>query len=69
MSTRDTIPSGERKGLSYDDVHEAVDEHGSMRAAARELDVTRTTIRDWCIRHEIEVPSIGRVPEPCPSNQ
>jgi len=68
MPNPDTIPSGQRKGLTEDEVRDAVKERGSMRGAADELDVTRTTIRDWCIRHDIEVPSIGGVPEPCPSD-
>jgi len=62
-------PSGERKGLTPDDYRAAVQEHGSMQAAARALDVSRPTVRDMCVRHDIEVPSIGRVPEQIPSRQ
>jgi len=58
---------GGRVGYDADDYREAIEEHGTIRSAARELGVSRTTVREMCVRHEIEVKSLGGVPEPLPS--
>jgi hypothetical protein len=60
---------GQRKGFSPDDYREAVQKRGSLRGAAHELGVDRKTVRDQCIRHEIEVPSINGVPDLLPSEK
>lgn len=55
--------SGGRKGYSPVDYREAVEQEGSISGAARHLGVSKTTVRDQCIRHEITVSSLGHVPE------
>jgi hypothetical protein len=60
---------GQRKGLSVEEYRNAVMDRGSIRGASLELGVDRKTVRDQCIRHEIEVPSLGGVPEPLPSQE
>lgn len=59
----DSGPSGGgRKGYTPDDYAEAVEKAGSISGAARILDVDKSTVREQCIRHEINVPTIGDVP-------
>jgi integrase len=53
---------GGRRGLSPQQYRKAVQETGSISGAARHLEVSKTTVREQCIRHEIEVPTIGGVP-------
>lgn len=53
---------GGRKGYTADDYRRAVEKARTMAGAARLLDVNDKTVREQCIRHEIEVPSIGGVP-------
>jgi len=67
MTDKPTV--GQRKGFSPDDYREAVQKRESLRGAANELGVDRKTVRDQCIRHGIEVPSIGGVPDLLPSEQ
>lgn len=54
---------GESKGLSEEDYREAVKEEGSIKGAAEMLGVTRTSVREQCVRYNIYVPSIKGVPE------
>lgn len=53
---------GGRRGFDAEDYRKAIDEEGSIAGAARRLDVNESTVREQCIRHEIEVPSVGGVP-------
>ncbi len=53
---------GGRRGFSPDDYRRAVEKEGSIAGAARRLDVNESTVREQCIRHEIEVPTIGGIP-------
>lgn len=53
---------GGRKGLTEEDYREAVEEAGTMAGAGRILDVDEKTVREQCVRHEIEVASLGGVP-------
>lgn len=55
---------GQRKGLDANDYRRAVQKYGSMRAAAKKLDVSRPTVREMCVRHDIYVRSIDGVPKP-----
>lgn len=55
------------KGYGEEDYREAVDKRGSMKGAADELGVTRPTVREMCVRYNIFVPSIDKVPDPLPS--
>jgi ribosomal protein S14 len=59
-----TTQSHGRKGYTAEDYREAVAKTGSMKGAARELGVTRQTVREQCRIHEIHVPSVGGVPVP-----
>lgn len=54
---------GQSKGFTEKDYREAVKEEGSIKGAAESLGVTRTTVREQCVRHEIVVPTLGGVPE------
>jgi hypothetical protein len=54
---------GQAKGLSEEDYREAVKNEGSIKGAAEALGVTRTTVREQCVRYDIHVPSLGGVPE------
>ncbi len=54
---------GQAKGLSEEDYREAVQDQGSIKGAAEELGVTRTTVREQCVRYDIHVPSLGGVPK------
>ncbi|MFB6273980.1 MAG: hypothetical protein ABEL51_13905 [Salinibacter sp.] len=54
---------GEAKGLTEADYREAVREEGSILGASETLGVARTTVREQCKRYEIEVPTLGGVPE------
>lgn len=56
--------NGARQGYDADDYRRAVQKHGSMRAAAKDLEVSRPTVRRMCVRHNIYVRSIDGVPEP-----
>jgi len=60
---------GQRKGYSPSDYREAVDKRGSIKGAADELGVDRKTVRSQCVRHGIEVGSLGGVPDPLPSEE
>lgn len=53
----------QRKGHTPEDYRQAAEEGGSIRAVARILDVSRTTAREQCARHDIELESIDGVPE------
>lgn len=50
------------RGLSKEEVHDTLQEEGSVLGAARALDVTRQAIYDWMERHEWENPQTGKVP-------
>jgi hypothetical protein len=54
---------GQAKGLGEEDYREAVQDEGSIKGAAEALGVTRTTVREQCVRYDIHVPSLGGVPE------
>ena len=54
---------GQAKGLGEEDYREAVQDQGSIKGAAEELGVTRTTVREQCVRYDIHVPSLGGVPK------
>jgi len=60
---------GQRKGYSPSDYREAVEKRGSIKGAADELGVDRKTVRSQCVRHGIEVESLGDVPDPLPSEE
>ena len=59
---------GQSKGLTPEDYLGAIEKRGSIRGAAMELNVDRKTVRDACRRHDIEVPTLGGIPEPLPSD-
>lgn len=54
---------GKKAGYGEEDYRAAIEKTGSMLGAAQELGVSRSTVREQCIRHDIHVPSIGGVPE------
>jgi len=55
--------AGQHKGYGEDDYASAIQESGSLAGAARILDVHSSTVREMAKIHEIEVASIGGVPE------
>lgn len=55
------------KGYGEEDYREAIEKRESMNGAAKELGVTRPTVREMCVRYNIFVPSINKVPDPLPS--
>jgi hypothetical protein len=55
--------AGQTKGLRPRDYRRAIAEAGTLSGAARILDVSRTSVREAAIRHDIPVESIGGVPE------
>ena len=54
---------GYQKDLDPSDYHEAIGEEGSLQGAAQRLGVHRSTVRYMAAHHDIEVPSMGGVPE------
>lgn len=62
ISHPDDAP-GTTKGLDADDYREAIEATGSLSGAAQELGVHRETVREMAALHEIEVPTLGGVPD------
>jgi len=53
---------GYQKDLDPDEYRAAIDEEGSLQGAAERLGVHRSTVRYMAVEYEIEVPSMGGVP-------
>jgi hypothetical protein len=54
---------GYQKDLESEDYREAIAETGSLQSAAEQLGVHRSTVRYMAVEYEIEVPSMGGVPD------
>jgi hypothetical protein len=54
---------GYQKDLAPEDYRAAIGEEGSLQGAAERLGVHRSTVRYMAAHHDIEVPSMGGVPQ------
>ena len=54
---------GYQKDLDPDEYRAAIGEEGSLQGAAERLGVHRSTVRYMAAHHDIEVPSMGGVPD------
>lgn len=50
------------KGISKDDVRDALEEEGSVYAAAKALNVARATVYDYMERYQWPNPRTGKIP-------